>query len=392
MLDRKAYPDLLKAMSVKQIIAITGMRRVGKTTAVKYLLDRVNNSNKFYFDLERVENRMIFRQENYNNVVKSLEFEGVDFSRKTWIALDEIHLVPNISSVIKFLYDTYDIKFIVTGSSSYYLKDHFAESLAGRKRIYELFPLSFQEYLVFREYASSRLVEEPFIPYSFQISGKLMNYYKDYLTFGGFPEVVMSFNNEDRKYILKDIINSYLNLDIKFLADFSKVDDIYKVIRLLTSRVGSKTDFSKLSSLTGINRHLLKDYLLYFEQTYLIKQVSAYVTNPDREIALQKKLYFSDNGILNTLGNPGSGAILENSIAIQLSLRGDVKYYARRTGQEIDFILNEDTALEVKETPAPHDLKTLIYRGSQIGLKNFYLVGLSQPNPAFSDFVWAGNV
>ncbi|MEI6575835.1 MAG: ATP-binding protein [Bacteroidota bacterium] len=392
MLDRDIYPELSKALNVKQVLAITGMRRIGKTTAVKFLLSSVKSRNKAYFDLERVENRMIFRQDNYADIVKGLEYEGLDFSRKAWIALDEIHLVKNIASVVKFLYDTYDIKFIVTGSSSYYLKDHFSESLAGRKRIYEMAPLSFKEYLLFREYGNSLLLEEAFIPYNRQITGKLQNHYLDYLKFGGFPEVVLSFHEEDRIHLLKDIINSYLNLDIKFLSDFSRVDDIYKVIKLLTSRVGSKTDFSKLASIAGINRQLLKEYLLFFEQTYLIRQVPAYVTNIDREIALQKKLYFTDNGILNILGNPGSGAILENAAANQLSLHGDLKYYARRSGQEIDFILNEDTAIEIKESPSIHDLKTLTHRADQIGFKKCFLVGLTQNNMAFSQFVWAGNI
>ncbi len=391
MISRDIYQDLKKALSVKQIIAITGMRRVGKTTALRYLLEQVRSVNKIYLDLERVENRMIFRQENYAHVARALEWEGLDLTKKAWIALDEVHLVPDIASVVKFLYDTYDIKFLVTGSSSYYLKDHFSESLAGRKRIYELWPLSFKEYLDFREYGS-QMVEEPFIPYNFQITGKLMAYYLDYLKFGGFPEVVLSFDEKDRIFLLKDIINSYLSLDIKFLSDFSKVDGIYKLIRLLTSRAGNKVDFSKLSAISGINRQLLKEYLLFFEQTYLIRQLTAFVRNPDREIALQKKLYFTDNGILNILGNPGSGAVLENAIANQLSLRGELKYYARRTGQEIDFILEDDTAIEVKETPCVQDLKTLSSRASQIGINKCFLVGLTQNNPKFNDFVWAGNV
>ena len=392
MFSREIYPELIKALGVKQIIAITGMRRVGKTTAVKFLLEQVESNNKLYIDLERVENRMLFRQDNYLNIAKSLEFEGIDLSQKAWIAIDEVQLVPEIASVIKFLYDTHDIKFLITGSSSYYLKNLFSESLAGRKRIYELWPLSFGEFLQFTEPKQAFLVEEAFIPYNRLVSDKLQAAYQNYLMYGGFPEVVMSATAEDKRYLLKDIINSYLNLDIQLLADFRKVDDIYSIIKLLTARVGSKTDFTKLSGITGVNRQQLKEYLLFFEQTYLIRQIPTFVTNADREIVLQKKLYFSDNGILNTLGNIGSGAILENAVANQLIYRGNVKYYAKKTGQEIDFILDEETAFEVKETPAPQDLRTLQQRSAQIGLGKSVLVGLFQTNPQFTDFVWAGNV
>ena len=392
MFQRQLFPELLNALKVKQIIAITGMRRVGKTTSLRYLLSKVADTNKVYFDLERVEHRMLFRQENYGNIVQGLEYEGLDLSRKAWIAIDEVQLVPEIASVIKFLYDTYDIKFFISGSSSYYLKNLFSESLAGRKRVYELWPLSFYEFLQFTQSRDAFLVEEPYVPYSFVISGKLRDAYKEYLLYGGFPEVVFESLRSHKQHLLRDIINSYLNLDIQILADFRRVDDIYKVIRLLAGRVGSKTDFVKISSICGINRQLLREYILFFEQTYLIRQVPAFVTNADREIALQKKLYFSDNGILNTLAEVGSGAVLENSVANQLSLRGALKYYARRSGQEIDFILDDKIAFEVKETPSPADLRTLQKRAEQIGIAESYLVGYQLLNKEFTGFVWAGNV
>ncbi len=392
MFQRQLFPELRNALDVKQIIAITGMRRVGKTTTLRFLLSEVPDTNKLYLDLERVEHRMLFRQENYGNIVQGLGYEGLDLTRKAWIAIDEVQLVPEIASVIKFLYDTYDIKFFITGSSSYYLKNLFSESLAGRKRLYELWPLSFYEFLKFTQTRDAFLVEEPYVPYSFVISGKLQDAYKEYLLYGGFPEVVFESLRGHKQHLLKDIINSYLNLDIQILADFRKVDDIYKLIRLLSARAGSKTDYAKISGISGINRQLLKEYILFFEQTYLIRQIPAYVTNTDREIALQKKLYFTDNGILNTLANIGSGAVLENSVANQLSLRGNLRYYARRSGQEIDFILDEKIAFEVKETPSPTDLRTLQKRAEQIGISESYLVGYHLLNKEFTNFVWAGNV
>ena len=98
-----------------------------------------------------MEHRYLFNDANYENIVRSLEIEGLDLSRKAIIAIDEIQLVPNITSVIKYLYDTYDIKFMVTGSSSFYIKNHFTESLAGRKLVFEMTTLSFIEYLRFKE-------------------------------------------------------------------------------------------------------------------------------------------------------------------------------------------------------------------------------------------------
>lgn len=391
MIKRNVYSELDEALPEKQIIVITGMRRVGKTTSVKYLLEKIQSNNKIYFDLERVEYRILFKETNYQNIIEALRSEGLDLSQKAFIAIDEIQLVPDVTSVIKYLYDNFDIKFIVTGSSSFYLKNHFTESLAGRKRVIEMQTLGFDEYLVFRE------INAFFEPGVFKkinpiIYNRLLPFYKDYLEYGGFPEVVLSDKKTTKEALLKDIINSYLQIDIKYLADFTKVDEIYKIIALLTSRVCSKVDYSKLASITGINRQLIKDYLLFFEQTFLIRQVPAFVKNIDREIALQKKLYFTDNGLLNILGKVSYSALLENSIANQLSRAGEVRYYARRNGQEIDFILNGNTAFEVKETPGSQYLQVLNTRSNQIDINQIYLVGLYHSNPNFTDFVWAGDI
>ena len=131
---------------------------------------------------------------------------------------------------------------------------------------------------------------------------------------------------------------------------------------------------------------------MFFEQTFLIRQVPAFVKNIDREIALQKKLYFTDNGLLNILGKVSYGALLENSVANQLSRAGEVRYYARRNGQEIDFILDGKTAFEVKETPGSQDLQVLKTRSNQVEIAENYLVGLYYSNPNFTDFVWAGDI
>jgi len=391
MIIRKEYTEFLDALSVRQIIAITGLRRVGKTTALKYLLSQIESENKIYFDLERIEYRNLFSGKNYGDIIKALEIEGVEFNQKAFIVLDEIQLVPNIASVLKYIYDTYDVKIIVSGSSSFYMKGAFSESLAGRKRLFELWPLDFADFIKFKG------VTTKLPSFSFKVTHphfieKYKSYYEEFVTFGGFPEVSLIDKIEDKKSLLKDIFESYFNLDIRFLADFNKTDELYKLIKLLSSRVGSKVDYSKISGITGINRHKVKDYLLFLENTFFIKMIKPYVTNPDREIALQTKLYFSDSGLLNMLGPVSSGALFENTLANQLSIKGELRYYAKRTGQEIDFILDGIRAIEVKETPTAHDLKVLKKRAENINLKNFNLVGRNLPDTGFQELLWGGAI
>lgn len=389
---RHIFEMLQQHLDNKLITVVTGLRRIGKSYALKHLLSTISSENKIYLDLEKAENRYIFNQAHYKDVVISLEIEGIDFSRKAYIALDELQLVPNITSVIKYLYDTYDIKFLITGSSSFYLKNHFNESLAGRKTIFEMKPLSFQEFLWFKE-VNFDLTKYAFSEINISLYQKLNVYYREYLTYGGFPEVVLHAKTEkDKISYLKEIVNAYLQMDLLIAGDITKTDEIYSLIRLLSKRIGSKTDLSKLSSVTGISRYKLKEYITFLEYTYFIVQVPAYVQNIDREISLLKKLYFADNGLLTVFGINDTGALLENSIANQLLFNGDVKYYAKKSGQEIDFILNEQIAIEVKETAAIQDLKKLESRAKSIGITNTTLVALNFNNHADVKYTWAGNV
>ncbi len=186
------------------------MRRVGKSTALKYLLTKISHSNKLYLDFERIENRVLFNQTSYNDIERGLTVLGLDLTKPAVLALDEIQLVPNSTSVIKSLYDQYGIKFLVTGSSSFYLKNHFSESLAGRKQIFEMWPLDFQEYLDFKGVDSSRIQIERFSPFLFTFYEVWKGYYHDFIRFGGFPEVVLAEFPEDKDNYLKDILNAYI--------------------------------------------------------------------------------------------------------------------------------------------------------------------------------------
>jgi len=391
MIKRNIYKHLDKAINTRQIIAITGLRRSGKTTTIKYLSGNIKSNNKIYLDLERMEYRKIFQDENYGNIIKALEIYGIDLSTKSWIFLDEIQLVKNIGSVLKYLYDNYPIKFVVTGSSSFYMKGVLSESLAGRKILFDLWPLSFDEFLRFKGEKVVILDSDFQATTTFYID-KYKAYYEEYIEYGGFPEIALLNSHNEKMDLLKDIFDSFLKLDILFLSDFTKTEELYKLITLLSARTGSKIDYTKLSGISGINRHKVKDYLLFLEKTFFIRIIRPYVLNRDREIALQPKIYFTDNGLLKIAGQLSSGALFENAIANQLSLKGELAYYAKRTGQEIDFILNKETAIEVKETPSSGDLKTLLRRSKSINLTSSALIGRHTPPGKFSDFVWGGAI
>lgn len=390
MYPRKLYNSLKEHLSVKQITVLTGMRRTGKTTLVKQLLSDIASGNKAYFDLERLDNRELFSEKNYDAVMYALKHRGIDSSKKAYIILDEIQLAHNIPSVLKYLYDTYNIKFIVTGSSSFYLKNLFSESLAGRKKVFELFPLDFGEFLIFK---GVRFEAEDFIGSKFHQAEyeRLKSFYEEFVEYGGFPEVVLAAGAQDKRDLASDIVSSYVNIDIKTLADFRNMDSIYKLMRMLASRCCSRLEYTKLSRLTGISRVTVQNYVDFLENTYLIFRIPVVAHNPDREIVKAKKVYFSDNGILNALEDVSGGMKFENAVFTQLRHKGELSYYSLKNGREIDFILGKKTALEVKETPVETDKHSLQGLARLLGIKEARLIGRSSV-PHFTDYIWAGEI
>src|SRR6187399_472291 len=105
MKTRRLYSELLDHLKKKQVTVITGMRRVGKSTAVRYVLQQLEHKNYLYLDCERVEIRLLFNGSNYEEIKTELEILGLDLSKPAILALDEIQLVENLPSVIKYLYD-----------------------------------------------------------------------------------------------------------------------------------------------------------------------------------------------------------------------------------------------------------------------------------------------
>ena len=386
---RNQFQELQAHLENKQITVLTGMRRTGKTTLIKELMRVSPIRQKVYFDLERMDNRELFSEKNYDNIVLALTQRGFVFSEKILIAIDEIQLLPNLPSVLKYLYDTYDIKFLVTGSSAYYIKNKFTESLAGRKKIFEIYPLTFNELLTFKgvEYALTDPFEgRPFIISEYE---RLKHYYDEYINYGGFPDVVLSDKISDKQDMIQDILSSYINLDIATVTDFKQSADCYKLIKLLAVRIGTKLDISKLSSLTTFSRAAVENYLALFEQSYLIQTIPVTSNSADREIVKARKIYFLDNGIASISAELSSGTKFENAVFNQLQPFGDVSYYQLKTGNEIDFIVNKNTAFEAKETAFDNDLRRLTQLAKNLKIDRCFIIG-RQPSNIFDGFLWGG--
>lgn len=373
---RKIEKELEKELESEKIVVLTGMRRTGKTSLMRHIFDSVKNPNKVFFDLENPLNRKIFEEENYDNIWRNLSPLGISQNQKAYIFLDEVQNMKNIPSVVKYMADHYNIKFFLTGSSSFYLKNLFSESMSGRKFIFEIFPLDFEEYLWFcgkkKEFSSD-----------FQNKEKNKNKivyelykkdYDEYLEFGGFPSVVLERDIERKKKELDEIFTSYFELEVKALADFKNIDKFRDMIILLAARSGSKLEVSKLSRELQISRETVYNYLSFLEHTYFIHLARPFSKNSDREVSGAKKVYLCDTGMLKLLGGVDSGSVFENAVFNNLKGFKSVNYYQRRTGVEIDFIVDKKIALEIKNRGNHFDFERTKKLANEIGLDDAFVI------------------
>lgn len=371
-IERELYSKISPVIPSPEAIIITGMRRVGKTTLLKYIQAHLPSSNVLYLDLENPLNRKYFEEQNYDRILDAFRLLGLDTQKSGYVLLDEIQFVRNLPSVVKYLSDAHKIKFFLSGSASFYLKNLFTESLAGRKYLFELYPLSFREFLKLRD---PEMVLPPVeSSLSQAMFGRIDRRYDEYVNFGGFPGVVLKDSVQEKKLALEDIFTSYFQLEVGQLSDFRKTSVVRDLILLLMERVGSRLDVSTLSRELGVSRITVNDYLAFLEKTYFIHLVKPFSRNRSSEIRGAAKVYLCDTGLLNHMARVASGTLLENAVFLALRRTGAVNYYQKKNGVEIDFIRNGQEAFEVKNLPHAADLNRLTTLGKELKLESCRLV------------------
>lgn len=372
LIERSLYSKIKPVVNARQAIVITGMRRVGKTTLLRQIMDEISSPNKIFLDLENPVNQKYLEEENYDKILDNLRFLGLDAKKQGYIFLDEIQLVKNTPSIVKYLSDHYPVKFFLSGSSSFYIKNLFSESLSGRKYIFELFPLNFREFLQLKKIRLDvGKLKNRISSAAFQ---EINRHYDEYILYGGFPGVVQKTTAKEKSMMLQDIFSSYFQLEVKQLGDFRKTNIFRDLMLLLMERVGSKLDIQKLSRELGVARETIYDYLAFLENTYFLKLIRPMSRNRDSEIRSRPKVYLCDTGLINQFSKVSDGALFENAAFSALRQKGEVNYYQKKSGAEIDFILNKKQAYEVKIQPSVQDLKKLKMLAGGLKLQDYRIV------------------
>lgn len=372
LIKRLLFKQIKPYFDSPEAIVVTGMRRTGKTSLLQFVYEHLPSFNKLFLDLENPLNQKYFEETNYEKIKSNLEILGLKFNEKPYLFLDEIQLMKNIPSVVKYLIDHYKVKCFLTGSVSFYLKNLFSESLSGRKYLFELFPLTFAEFLLFKKSKiilpkDSRLITQ-------SIFETVSNLYDEYILFGGFPEVVLKKTGDEKKKSLENIFSSFFQLEILRMGDFKKNKVVRDLMMILMKRIGSKMDIQKLSQELAVSRPTIYEYLAFLEGTYFIHFVKPFSKSRDVEIRKTPKVYLCDSGLANYFAKLQEGALFENNVFQNLRTKGEVNYYQRKSGLEIDFIIDKNKALEIKINPRENDLKKLKKLSQELGLKKFKII------------------
>ena len=379
MLKRALFYELKKYFNHKNALIVTGMRQVGKTTLLRQVFAEIPEP-KIWFDFDNPLDQKLFEQQDYENIHHDVcRLAKAQKDQRLYVFIDEIQNFPEITKIIKFLIDHHRVKFFVTGSSNFYLKNLFPESLSGRKFLFDLPPLSFQEYCYFQNNSDIQdvLPGSSLVIFSTHTefeSEKLKTQYDEYLEFGGFPEVVITEDHETKRLVLKNIFSSFFEKDLKILADYKDSKELRDLIILLAPRVGSMLDVTKISSELGISRPKLYSYLEFLQGTFLIRLLPKFSKSLDRSIAGGKKVYFTDTGLLRLVAPVTDGQVFENAVVNQLAARGGLSFYQYRHTKEIDIIFNKSVALEIKLSGSEYDLRDVKKVASALGLKESFVV------------------
>jgi len=342
---RDALDKLISYLPLRQIITITGIRRCGKSTlakqAIEYLISSgVKAENIFFINLEHPKFIDYQDDPSYLGVIFDEYLKLANPQGKIYCIFDEIQYFKDWQVYIKSMYESSDVKFIVTGSNSSMLSNELNTLLSGRALNIYLKPFSFVEYLRYKEIDISSEMAK--------ISNKIAiaRAKEEYLNWGGFYEVFSVEDEMVRKEILINYARNIIYQDIVPRYKIRNAKNIEKLFFYLIGNVTNMINYTSLSKTFEISEKSIKEYLNYFEEVFLFFRVDKYHTKPKERIKSFKKLYCIDNGFLNLSFNKqlNSGIKLENLVFNILSDRCDLTYL--RDVYEIDFFCN-DTLYQV---------------------------------------------
>lgn len=360
LIKRYMYNELVTHLPKKEISLIVGPRQTGKTTMMLQLQEHLKKKREptLFLSLDFESDKPHFNSQSDLLGRIRLEFGR----RKGYVFIDEIQRKENAGLFLKGLYDMQTpYKFIVSGSGSIELKEKVHESLAGRKRMFELHTISLKEFI---NYRTGYRYEDRLDDYFRIKKAECLRLLIEYLNFGGYPMVILEEILTEKLRIMDEIYRSYIEKDIAYLLRVERIDAFGNLLRLLAGQTGNMINLNELSSTLGISVPTVKNYLYYAEKTFVVKRLAPYYRNIRKEISKSPVIYFNDPGMRNfSIGQFGrhtmlseAGFLFQNLVYSLLNekIRDDgstLHFWRTKDRAEVDFVINrgyEVMPVEVK--------------------------------------------
>ncbi len=324
MYKRSISNDVEQKIGGGKAIVITGARQVGKTTLIQKLL---SHKKHLFLDGDDPTVRSLLSNANTEQLKSLIGNENIVF-------IDEGQRIENIGLTLKLITDQFKhVQLIVSGSSAFQLSNNLNKPLTGRKWEYTLLPISWEEY-------ENHL---GFLKAQQQLENRLL--------YGFYPDVIN--NSGQEKDILNQLTNSYLYRDILSMAEIRKPEVLEKLVQALALQVGNEVSDNELSQIVGVDKNTISKYIEILCQSYVIFKLGSFSGNLRNEIKRNKKIYFYDNGIRNTIiGNfnalelrTDKGALWENFLIaerlkqhIYKSTYTKIYFWRTKQQQEVDLV------------------------------------------------------
>lgn len=369
IIKRDVFNDLIDHLDKKEISLIIGPRQVGKTTLMNFLKDYLEKrgDKSVYLSLDFENDRKYF--DSQNNLVNKLKLEFGE--EHGFVFIDEIQRKTDAGIFLKGIYDMdLPYKFIVSGSGSVELKEKVHESLAGRKLLFEVPPVSFFEFLNFKtDYKYKERFEEFFAVEK----DKNLEMLEQYLNYGGYPRIVLSSAQEEKARIIDEIFRSYVEKDISTLLKVEKIDIFRSLVKILAGQISGLVNYSEISNTLGISLVTAKNYIYYLEKTYIIRRLDPFYRNTRKEITKSPAIYFYDLGLRNySLGIFGNVARADDfGFLFQNFVFNILQEKIKFTGAKINFWRTKDKAevdfvYSLREIVVPIEVKYKPFNESAI--------------------------
>lgn len=383
---RSAFEKLLEFMSTHMIIAIMGVRRAGKSTLMKQLInhliihEKVPPKNILFLNLEhpfftKYADDVANLERIFDCYLKTAEPQ----KGKIYCLLDEVQFFHKWQIFVKAHFETKKIKFIITGSNSALLSSDLMTLLSGRALPLQIYPLSFQEIALFHQlkFDAINLVKN---------RHKLQKLLKEYMRFGGFPEVATSIRKEANFDTLNAYSKSILYQDVAPRLETRHPTELEKLFVYLISNIGKPFSYHKLSELFSLSDKSIKEYIKACADSYLLFELDLFSYSLKRQIRHPKKIYSIDTGQVNATSfafSENSGRLFENLVFLELKKCGfDLFYYKTENDYDVDFVVKErerHALIQVawnmhEEEVKKRELRALTDASKELKLKNSLII------------------